>query len=70
MSGTDTYDWPPIEGLVALVREHGQAGAARLLGVSRTGLRDHLEKHGAVVRKAPKSPNVEALKEIDALLRS
>ena len=65
------YDWPPLDGLVAFVQEHGATNAARRLGVPITTLRSHLHSHGLTAEDyAPrKTLNADALKEIADLCR-
>jgi predicted nucleotidyltransferase len=38
-------EWPSDDEIVRLVAEHGYAQAAKVLGVSRTGLQDHANRH-------------------------
>ena len=67
-----SYDWPPTEALVALVKKHGQAEAAARLGVPRTTLASHLRSEGVPPedrQKQAQSVNVDALREVADLAR-
>lgn len=67
----DPIDWPPIEGLVAYCKKYGVSEAARKLGVSRTSLSAHLDKHNIPLedrKPEPRTLNEDALKELHGLI--
>jgi len=65
------YDWPATDGLVALVKKHGIAGAARKLGVPRSSLSEYLVRENVPAedrQQERQAMNADALEEIRELV--
>jgi hypothetical protein len=54
MAAPRIYSYPPDDELVAMIEEHGQAEAARILGIPPNSLAQHKSNRGIKARKKPR----------------